>query len=140
MDGEAVVGDGDGRSGSVGPQWRSDGELKMKGALDANCNAVGEGPNIIDECCNAIDGGDVVAGGRIVDVGFDAIDDGRMAVDEDDALASIATSPSVTSSPSTVTSIPLIACSSIPTTFASTFEFPSSLASFVRVKVELHEP
>ena len=62
----SAVGDASGGSGNVGPQQRS-------GALNAKCNAVGEGPNAVDKGCKAADGGDVFAGACVVDLGCKAI-------------------------------------------------------------------
>ena len=90
----SIAGGKSGKSGSVGPQWRSDGESEMKGALDTKCNAVGEGPNTVDEGCKAADGGNVFADARVVEVGHeavvgdkvlassDAVDEGRSTIEE----------------------------------------------------------
>ena len=51
----------------MGPQWKSDEELEIKGALEAKCKAVGEGPNTVDKGCKATDRGNVFPGAHIVD-------------------------------------------------------------------------
>ena len=96
---------------------------------------------IIDMGCKTIDGGEIVAGARAVDVGHEAVDMGCKVVDEDDALAGMATSASmssVTFSPPAATSVSSVSCPLAPlSTFPLSSKFLSPLISPVRA--ELHE-
>ena len=99
------------------PRHRLEVKLEMQGAVDENCEAVV--------------GDDVVAGAGVVNVCHEAVDRGCEVVDEANALARAAMSPSmssVTSSRFAATSFSLISCPVAPPTSALSLKFSSSLA------------
>ena len=92
-------------------------ELGVWGAIDVNREAVV--------------GDNVVTGARVVNVGQEAVDWGCEVVNEVNALAGAAMSPSmssVTSSRSAATSFSLISCPVAPSTPALSLKFSSSLS------------
>ena len=106
--------------------------------LNIGCKAVSRGDvsadaRVIDMGCKTVDGGEIVAGARVVSVGHKAVDMGCKVVDEDNALAGVATSASmssVTFSPSAATSISSVSCPLAPlSTFPLSSKFLSPLVS-----------
>ena len=92
------------------------------------------GVRVVDVGCKAIGVGDIVAGAGagagVVDVGHEAVAVGCEVVDEDNTLAGAAMRPSmsvVTSSPSAATSISPVSCLLAPPTSALSLKFSGSL-------------
>jgi len=95
--------------------------------------------------CEAVDGGNVFAGARVVDMGREVadmgckvvgeggkvVDESRKAVVKDNVLVGAIVTNWVTSFPVAATSISLVSCSLVPPTSTLSFEFPGSLASLV---------
>ena len=82
---------------------------------------------VVNMGCEAVGGGDIFTGTRIVNVG-------RRAVDGDIAPDTVVTSSASTGSPTSP-----VTCPSILTTFALAFKSPESLSSLVCAGVEPHE-
>lgn len=82
---------------------------------------------VVDVDCEAVGGGDIFVGARVVDVGCKVVD-GDVAHD-----TVVNFSPSAASPTSPVT------CSSILAAFPLPFEFPGSFVSVLYVEVGLNE-
>lgn len=71
---------GDGWCGC--PRWRLNGELEVKGALNANCGAAGDDHNAVEESCDAVGGCNTVDSRNIVVEDCNPVDEGCNLTDK----------------------------------------------------------